>query len=156
MSGQQSTPQVNPPRFRQADIAGTYAYRFSGFSTTILTPFKLAGLGQFLITDSGGLTGSQRTSIMALKGQGASLLSGGYSLNGTITLQPDGTGTATIRFNKTCGNGVDVIDGEFFVHVGGTPDRLWLLSSLLSQNSSAEANELVEVEAVRLVSQWDS
>jgi hypothetical protein len=147
-------PTANPDSVMQSfatrDLAGRFAFRFSGFTMRNNVPYRLAGVGQFLIDDQGALSGHQRSSITALQGQGAKLMTGNFALAGQITLQNDGTGSASIHFTATDGGGGDV-DGEFFVVVAGTPDRLWLVSSGDAlPHGGAPADELVDLEAVRM------
>lgn len=137
--------------FSLRDFEGTYAYRFSGFTMSCNVLYRLLGLGQFRIYEDGTLVGRQRSSILALQGQGAKHQNGAYDLRGQVTLESDGTGSAKIGFTKISGDGLNLI-GEFFVLVGGTDDRLWFMSSgeSLPSLGGIAANELVSLEAVRM------
>jgi hypothetical protein len=132
-------------------ISGTYAFRFDGFTITSNILFRLLGLGQFRIDEDGTLVGRQRSSITALQGQGAKHQNGAYDLNGNVTLESDGTGSAKIKFTNTAGDGLDVI-GDFYVVVAGTANRLWFISSgeTLPSLGGVPADELVSLEAVRM------
>jgi hypothetical protein len=136
--------------FALANLAGRFAFRFAGFPVRNGIMYRLDGVGQFSLDNQGNLTGKQRSSITALQGQGAKLQIGAFSLNGTVTLDSDGTGSASIKFRATDG-GTGDIDGEFFLVIAGTPDRLWLVSSGGTVPSSgAQADELCTLEAVRM------
>jgi len=89
--------------FTQDQFAGTFAYRFSGYSVLTGVTYRLAGLGCYQIDAQGNVTGTQRSSITALQTQGAKLQTGDYTVAGTMTMQSDGTGSATLTFTKTAG-----------------------------------------------------
>jgi hypothetical protein len=136
--------------FTQDQFAGTFAYRFSGYSVLTGVTYRLAGLGCYQIDAQGNVTGTQRSSITALQTQGAKLQTGDYTVAGTMTMQSDGTGSATLTFTKTAGSG-QAIQGEFNVMAAGSADRLWLVSSGgVVLGSSDDADELVDGEAVRI------
>jgi hypothetical protein len=137
--------------FVQKDMAGTYAYRFSGFTVAYNIVYRLAGLGQMQIDENGTIRGKQRSAITPLGGQAARLKRSIYRLDGKIALESDGTGSARIRFGLVTGDGVDV-DGHFDVQVAGGPGRLWFLSSgsTLPNAADTPADEHVELEAIRL------
>jgi len=137
--------------FSTRAVAGSYAYRFSGFNMASNVLYHLLGLGQLRIREDGTLVGRQRSSSTALQGQGAEHKNGAYDLQGQITLESDGTGSARIRFTNTSGDGLDLI-GEFYVLVAGTTERLWFISSgeTLPTLGGIPANELVSLEAVRM------
>jgi hypothetical protein len=139
------------PGFSQGDIEGRYAYHFSGNTMLLNIRYSLLGVGWLQIAKSGKAIGQQRASITPLQGQCAELRTAYYALVGQVTLHSDGTGEAVIRFTKTAGNGVDV-NGNFFVQVAGTADRLWFISSgsTLPRSGNAPADEQVTVEAVRI------
>jgi hypothetical protein len=88
---------------------------------------------------------------MPLQGQGAKLTTGLYQLSGSITVGADGELKATIQFTRTGGTGQGLnVDGEFFVMTTGA-DRLWFISSGASvQGTDNPAQELVNLEAVRM------
>jgi hypothetical protein len=133
-------------------LAGTFAYKFSGYamSPDRQFPFFLTGLGKFQLDASGNLTGAHRSAFTPLQGSGASLATGAYDLNGTMTIRNDGTGEANILFTKTLGDGTNV-RGQFYVLVAGNADRLWMISSgARVPETGAEADELVNLEAVRV------
>lgn len=146
-----------------ADIAGTYAYKFGGYVNLQIRPWWLAGLGKFTIEPSKGdkpakVTGSHRSSIMPIQGQTPDLLTATWDLDGTIFVQPDGTGTASILFSKVetvilPPPSVRQLQGEFYVLVPAM-DRLWLISAgamlLLGGNKVRPAHESVHIEAVRV------
>ncbi|SRR6266571_3660616 len=153
-NGSSSVSATEPTRKSLAisALAGTFAYRFSGYVMAQDRPFYLAGLGKFQIDASGNLTGAHRSAITAIHGQGASLATGAYDLKGTISVQNDGTGDARILFTKTSGGGKNV-DGQFYVLLAGNADRLWLISSGAKVPETGEAaDELVNLEAVRVSS----
>jgi len=137
--------------FVQKDIAGAYAFRFSGFTVAYNIVYRLAGLGQMQIDENGTIRGEQRSAITPLGGQAARLNRSVYRLDGNIALESDGTGSAKICFRRVTGSGVDV-DGHFDVQVAGGPGRLWFLSSgsTLPNASDAPADEHVELEAIRI------
>jgi hypothetical protein len=133
-------------------LAGTFAFKFSGYTTAQARPFFLTGLGHFQIDASGNLTGVQQSAIMPIQGQDASLEVGAYQLKGTIKVGDDGTGQANILLKNTSGKGLDV-EGQFYVLLAGNVDRLWLISSGGTVPQTGEpANELVHIEAVRVAS----
>jgi hypothetical protein len=138
-------------RFVQKDIAGTYAFRFSGFTVAYNIVYRLAGLGRMTIKEDGTIQGQQRSAITPLGGQTAQLKRSIYHLEGNIALENDGTGSAMIQFRLVTGSGVNV-DGRFDVQVAGSPDRLWFLSagSTLPDAADAPADEHVELEAIRI------
>ena len=137
--------------FVQKDIAGTYAFRFSGFTVAYNIVNRLAGLGQMQIDENGTIRGEQRSAITPLGGQEARLKRSIYHLDGNIALESNGAGSARIHFKRVTGDGVDV-DGCFYVQVAGGPGRLWFLSSgsTLPNAADAPADEHVELEAIRL------
>jgi hypothetical protein len=136
--------------FSTRDIAGRYAYRFDGFTVASNILYRLLGLGQFRIREDGTLVGRQRSSITALQGQGAKHQNGAYDLEGQVTLESDGTGSARIRFTSASVDGLDLI-GEFYVLVAGTAERLWFISSGETIPSlGIPADELVSLEAIRM------
>ena len=136
--------------FSIAKLAGTFAFRFSGFTMENAILYRLAGIGQFQLDDQGNLSGAHRSSITAMQGQGASLRKGVYDLEGRVTIDDKGIGSALIRFKTSDGKGQD-LDGEFYVVVAGTTDRLWFVSSGAKLVKSGRvANELVDLEAVRI------
>jgi hypothetical protein len=138
------------PALSIADVVGSYAYRFDGFSMASNVLYRLLGLGQFRIRQNGTLVGHQRSSITALQGQGAKHKNGAYDLEGQVVLESDGTGSARIHFTNTSGDGLDVI-GEFYILVAGTADRLWFISSGETLPSlGIPADELVSLEAIRI------
>jgi hypothetical protein len=141
--------------FPQQQFGGTFTYRFSGFTMLDRVMYRLAGLGRFQIDATGHVTGTQRSSITALQGQGAKLLTGNFKVEGRIAMQNDGTGSATLTFTKTSGSGRGV-KGEFNVIVAGSADRFWLVSAggvVLDDKgkpTDEHADELVDVEAIRI------
>jgi hypothetical protein len=133
------------------DIAGIYAFRFSGYTMLNNIRYFLVGVGQFKIATDGTVSGSQKSSITPLQGQKATLDTAAYKLAGTINLH-DGAGDAFIHFTKTEGSGLDV-DGKFFVQMAGSADRLWFISAGASlPKYGTSADELVTLEAVRIES----
>lgn len=134
-----------------ATVAGNFAFRFSGYAMPSARPYYLTGLGQFIIDVNGSLTGTHRTAIMPIQGQGAKLTTGAYQLKGTINVRMDGTGEASILFTRTGGSGSGLdVKGEFYVSLAGNVDRLWFISSGAVVPQTGEgAEELVNLEAVR-------
>jgi hypothetical protein len=144
-------PEANEaaPAFSTRVLAGVYAYRFSGFTMASNILYRLLGLGQFRIREDGTLVGHQRSSISALQGS-ATHRTGAYDLNGHITMESDGTGSAEIRFTSTSVDGLDLV-GKFYVLVAGTAERLWFISSGETLPSlGIPADELVNLEAIRM------
>lgn len=136
--------------------AGAYAFRFSGFTMRNNILYHLAGVGQFSIDAKGHLVGSQRSSISAMQGQAAKIEAGNYALEGDVAMNDDGvTGQATIHFAARTATDLD-LDGEFYLVVAGSTDRLWLVSSADSippkgaSTPRIVADELVSLEAVRI------
>ena len=125
------------------DLAGRFAFRFSGFSMKNSVLFYLAGVGQFEIGADGSLSGDHRSSITQLQGQKARLAAGRYVLTGKIVLT-EGAGSATIHFADQTGRGLD-LDGEFYVVAAGSADRLWFVSSRDVLPGGAPADELVNL-----------
>jgi hypothetical protein len=151
-SAQGQTQNQSQPTsgFAIANLAGRFAFRFGGFPVRNGIMYRLDGVGQFTLDAQGNLTGKQRSAITALQGQSAKLDTGAFALTGTVTLDSDGTGSASIKFRATDGGTGDV-DGEFFLAVAGSPDRLWLISSGGTEPSSGDqADELCSLEAVRM------
>jgi hypothetical protein len=133
-----------------AAVAGRFAYRFSGYAMPTARPYFLTGLGHFQIDPNGNLTGTHRSAIMPIQGQGAKLANGAYELTGTISIRSDRTGDASILFTKTEGGGLNV-QGKFYVLVAENVDRLWMISSgAVVPETGAQAEELVTLEAVRV------
>jgi hypothetical protein len=137
------------------DLAGKFAFRFSGFSMRNNVLYNLAGVGTFTIDEDGNLLGNHRSSLTPLQGQDATLSAGNYALDGEISLNEDGvTGYAKIFFKDQTKKGLD-LNGEFYVVAAGSADRLWLVSSVDTippENPSGPgiaADELVSLEAVR-------
>ena len=130
------------------DLAGKFAFRFSGFSMKNSILFYLAGVGQFEIAADGKLSGDHRSSLTPLQGQKAKLAAGRYKLTGEISLTA-GAGSAKIHFADQMGQGLD-LDGEFYVVAAGSADRLWFVSSRDVQPGGIPADELVNLEAIRM------
>ena len=138
------------------DLVGAYTFRFSGFTMRNNILYRLAGVGQFSIDPTGKLVGSHRSSISAMQGQAAKIEAGNYALKGEISLNDDGvTGSAKIHYADLTGRGLN-LDGEFYVVIAGSPDRLWFVSSadqipaLDPSLPAILADELVSLEAVRI------
>jgi hypothetical protein len=136
-------------QFSVGDLAGTYAFRFSGNSIRSSVLFRLSGVGRFQISEQGKLTGQHRSSITALQGQGAKLTTAKFQLDGQVTLDSDGTGSANIRFRSTDAGSGDV-DGDFHLVVAGAPDRIWFVSAGSKTPDGDLADELVDMEAIRI------
>jgi hypothetical protein len=136
------------------DLAGKFAFRFSGFTMKLNILYNLAGVGTFAIDEQGKLEGGQRSSLTALQGQKAKLERGEFRLDGNISLK-DGVGSAKILFINEDTEG-DNVDGEFYVVAAGSADRLWLVSShdeippKQGSGSGTRADELVSLEAIRM------
>lgn len=145
---------LNNRGFEVRDLVGSFAFKFEGFTLQTATLYRLVGVGVFELDEKGKLTGHQKSSITALQGQGASLDTAHYNLGGQVTLENDGTGSATIAFRST--DGRPNVNGAFFMVIGGSADRLWFISSgstIPSGSGQAQptpADELVSLEAVRM------
>jgi hypothetical protein len=140
---------VGASTFPIAKLAGTFAFRFHGFTMENAIMYFLAGVGRFQLDAQGNLTGDHRSSITALQGQGAALKQGAYQLAGSIAVQDDGTGTASITFTSADGQG-RTLDGTFNLVVVDA-DHLWFVSSGETLPPSGQpADELVNLEAVRM------
>jgi hypothetical protein len=136
--------------FTTAALAGTFAFKFTGYAVKDRIPYRLTGLGQFQIDDKGNLTGMQRSAITALQGLDAELRTSVYQLSGTISIANDGTGTASIRFTAITPNRLN-LQGEFFVLLPGSVDRIWMISSgSVIPEGKEPADELVNLEAIRM------
>jgi len=111
----------------------------------------LVGVGQFEIKEDGALAGQHKSSITALQGQAAELKTGGYDLDGSVTLEASGMGFASINFKSKSAHGLDV-KGEFHVQVAGTTARLWFISAgaTLPTQHNIPADEIVTLEAIRM------
>jgi hypothetical protein len=145
------TPQAGTATvgFSQSDIAGRYAFRFSGFTMRNNILYHLSGVGTLELDARGKLTkGQQRSSITPLQGQAAGLVAATFELSGTITLKPDGTGDAHIKFVET--TSTTQLDGHFYLLVAGSPDRLWLVSSGATVPPGTPVDELMSGEAIRM------
>jgi hypothetical protein len=131
-------------------LAGKYVFRFNGFSMAEDVPYYIVGVGKFALDENGGLTGSQKTSITLISGQGASLANNAYTLSGSWTMNSDGTGTAKIVFQSPA----QTLTGTFdLVAAGG--DRFWMISSgatVAPQGGELgyTADEVVSGEAVKI------
>lgn len=102
-------------RATRVDLAGTYAFRFSGYSMANDVPYYLVGIGRFTLDQEGGLAGSQKSSITQVFGQGASIATAAYVLSGSWTMDDDATeGTAQIQFTSSTQN----MTGTFENRVG--------------------------------------
>jgi hypothetical protein len=132
------------------DLAGRFAFRFSGFSMRNNILYNLVGVGQFEVDPEGKLLGAHRSSLSPLQGQRAQLYAGDYALNGDVSLSDDGvTGYARIFFKDKTEKGND-LHGEFYLAIGGSADRLWLVSSRAEMPHGIPADELVSLEAIRI------
>ena len=141
-------------RFGTPDIAGTFAYRFSGYAIVQSQSWWLTGVGRFDIDADGILEGAHHSAIMALKGAQANVSNSGYKLKGDITMKSDGSGNATIEFTNTTGTGLN-LRAEFHVMLGGDTDHLWFISGNaevpgVDNKPDRPAHESVTLEAVRL------
>jgi hypothetical protein len=134
-------------------LAGTFAFRFSGYTMAQDRPWFLTGLGHFQIDALGKVTGQHRSAITPIQGQNAALTTTVYTLDGTISIRSDGTGEAKILFTSEPlpDDTVRILDGEFYVLLAGNADRLWMISSSAKVND-APVDELVNLEAVRVTS----
>jgi hypothetical protein len=134
------------------DLAGKFAFRFSGFSMRNNILYNLAGVGAFTIEENGKLRGRHRSSLTALQGADAKLNAGHYALDGEVSLSKDGvTGYAKIFFKGETKTSLD-LNGEFYLVAAGSTDRLWLVSSrdtIPAKGSGIPADELVSLEAIR-------
>src|SRR2546421_9088341 len=67
-----------------SSLAGTWAFKFSGYVTYQVRPWWLTGLGKFTISTDGKLKGEQRSAIMPIQGQEIELEPESWRLKGTI------------------------------------------------------------------------
>jgi hypothetical protein len=135
-------------------LAGRFAYKFSGYAVLQMRSWWLMGLGTLEIGQDGKVKGAQRSTIMPTEGQGIDLIKGAWDLQGTIRVQSDATGHASIRFSRTTAKGeTRLLDGEFFVLVPEV-NRFWMISTeVIIINPGVpirKAHESVEVEAIRI------
>jgi hypothetical protein len=140
-----------PNGFSQGQFEGKYAFRFGGFTMLNLVSYRLAGLGQFSITSTGAVNGTQHSSITPLQGY-AKLEISKYEVSGDIKMDADGSGSgsATLTFKRIEGTGRNVL-GTFHVVAAGSADRIWMVSAGAFVLGTAEpADELVELEATRI------
>src|SRR5436190_7722315 len=101
-----------------------------------LRPWWLTGLGKFAIeapnaVGTAKVAGEHRSSVMVLRGQGAVLTLAIWRLTGTIFVQDDGTGAASLLLTRAIidpKREVRRLQAEFNVLVPGT-DRLWMISA---------------------------
>ena len=140
-------------------VAGSFAYRFSGYAMKQDRPWYLTGVGRFDIDPDGNLTGTHRSAVMPIQGFSMALEWGDYALKGTMTVRSDGCGDANIVFTLTSGKGRDV-RGEFFVILAGDTDHLWFTCKAdevlpkegepPGKDEDNAAKESVMLEAVRV------
>jgi hypothetical protein len=141
--------------FELPALAGSFGYRFNGYTMAQDRPFYLLGIGHLSIDREGKITGDHQSSITAIEGEDATVMSGEYTLWGRMTITSNGVGQADIFFTRKDGQGKNVL-GEFFVQVAGTVDRFWMISrkaltfDLGQGQFGNEAVELASLEAVRM------
>ena len=137
--------------YNASDIAGRYAFRFSGFNNTNPDPMYLGGLGSFDLRSTspaaGEISGKQNFAKMLLIGQSPQAEMGVFDIRGEYTLNADGTGSASITFK----NDAKQLLGQYKLIVAGAPDRFWLISDGIKQISSNTSEpEVTNIEAVRM------
>jgi hypothetical protein len=146
-------------------LAGNYAYRFSGYAMQTSIRWYLVGVGVLTIKRGGVISkGHHQFSLTALEGQRAHLITGTYTAQGKIKVNGEGSGYATISFRATPRSKLDDdrdgedllkgrnVDGTFSVQAAGSLDRLWLVSTktTLPDENDKPTDELVTMEAVRM------
>ena len=138
----------------QADLAGSYAYRFEGTAARNGVNYKICGIGQFAVDASGALTGAHTSSSMVLDGSAKAVRSNRYQLTGSLTLDAGTvTGNAAIAF-ASADPKLPNVDGTFRFGVIGKAATLWLMStgSTIPVNGvQTPIAELSMLEAVRIV-----
>ncbi len=152
LRSQRTASKATSGWFTPDQLAGAYAFKFSGYAVQNSDPWFLTGLGRFQIDAAGRLTGKHRSAITALKGQAAHLRASEYRLDGSISIDGDGTGTASILFSAITPGRLNLL-GDFFVVLPGSAERIWMISSKCTIPETRElADELVNLEAVRVPS----
>jgi len=84
------TPKQALASCTQAGTAGKYGFTLTGFLITQSGPVPIAAVGRASVDAAGNVTGTEARSV-----------AGGYAeetLSGTISVNPDCTGSMTIRF----------------------------------------------------------
>jgi hypothetical protein len=132
----------------QAQLAGRFVYRFSGPVMKGMHLYELMGIGQFQLDQQGKLAGSHKYSIMRLVDSDSHVMTGTYRLSGQLSIESDGTGSATIEFRSTEGPGGHV-DGKFHVLVADTVDRFWMIASG-GPLPDDRSREMASFEAIRV------
>jgi len=134
-------------------LKGKYAFRFSGYAMPTHIAHFLTGLGQFEIDKSGNLSGTHRAAYLALQGLDAKLQTSMYKLQGKVRMDQAEGPTAEIFFKRMSGTTVGSdLNGKFFVLLVPSENRLWFMSSAAEIPGHGRAEELVNLEAVRISS----
>lgn len=84
------TPQMAQASCSQAGTAGKYGFTLTGFLITQSGPVPIAAVGRATVDAAGNVSGTEARSV-----------GGGYAdetLSGTLTVNPDCTGSMTIKF----------------------------------------------------------
>ncbi len=130
-------------------LAGRFAYTFGGYAVDT-DSFFLTGLGLMDLKEDGKLTGSHRSSLLRLKGNDA-ITTGEYGIDGTLSMDGDGTGLAKVSFRKTKPGKTGDSDADFYVILGGDLDHLWFISAGGKRAGDNDpTSELTRIEAVRM------
>jgi len=148
---------VSRRSFSAASLAGTYAFRFSGFSMLALSPpppppvpYYLVGVGLITLRRDGTLVGQQTSSTTPMAGNQAAILVCNYTLDGTVAVNPNGTGTASITFTPSSSSSdCAQEEGTFSLVVAGS-NSIWLISTGATLPDGSSADEVVQIEAVRI------
>jgi hypothetical protein len=140
-------------------VAGNHAFRFDGYSMVAgQIPYYIVGTGLVTLAKNLTLSGQQTSSttpLAATQANPATILVCNYKLTGSYTFNvKDGTGTATIQFDpvdpgdkdKNCAAEIGTFS---LVSVGS--NRFWLISTGAKLLDGTETDEVVQIEAIRIV-----
>ena len=153
-SNEPSSPAADPKLGPcQADLAGSFVYKFEGNAMRNDVLHRICGIGSFTLDRAGQLTGSHTSSGTPLQGSVKTVLVGMFNLTGSMLLE-GGTplGNADIVFHSET-QGLDSVNGRFRFALAGSPDQLWLMSTgatILGRPEITSISELVMIEAIRL------
>jgi len=145
-AGGSTAGSTGQPASEQRALTGRYSYRFSGRTMAFDRPWFLCGVGVLTIgADNATLTGNQFSSILPLAGPNAAVQSAEYQVNGSITVDAGGSGTAQMTF--TTGSG-EPVKGWFNVQMAGDSRNFWMISTSAALATGELAAELVTVEVI--------
>ena len=155
MSDQPSTASAaGRPGLVQADLAGSFVYKFEGNAVRNNVAHRICGIGTFTLDAAGQLAGSHTSSGTPLQGSVKDgVLVCTFTLKGSLLLDAGAhLGNADIDFVSDNPR-MDSVNGKFRFAVAGSPDRLWLMSTgatTIGGAATVTLDELVILEAVRI------